>query len=52
LTDDELEISIVLAELVTNNVEPRLPVQAMFLALARGVLELRRRLNDTTRCVP
>jgi hypothetical protein len=48
LSDEDLAEIIVLAQLVTAHVEPRLPVQAMFMALAQGVLDLRRRLYDAT----
>lgn len=48
LTDEDLAEIIVLAQLVASHIEPRLPVNAMFLALAQGVLELRRRLYAAT----
>lgn len=47
LTDDDLDCIVVLAKLVASNIEPRLPVNFMFNALALGVLELRRRLDST-----
>lgn len=48
LSDEELAAYIVLAQLVLHNIEPHLPVQAMFVCLAQAVLELRDRLYQAT----
>lgn len=48
LSDEELGAYIVLAQLVLAKMEPKLPVQAMFICLAQAVLELRDRLYQAT----